>query len=165
MLKILHYIISPCKGVEEGFTVTCVFCLGARMHGRGTRGAAPASDAARRGTRCPTRLPARRTASGFFFFFFFSDSRRCGSIRAESASIRAESGWFGQNRAVSAISAVSVRIGRRPILPIRPKQAGKRPKQAETGRNRPKSALSMAGKSENLHSSFFFCESRPSMCF
>ena len=67
----------------------------------------------------PTRLPARRTASAFFFFFFFLgfaptrlDSCRCGSIRAESASIRAESGWFGQNRAVSAISG---RIDRRPI--------------------------------------------------
>ena len=56
-----------------------------RKHGRGTRGAAPASDAARRGTRRPTRLPARRTASAFFFFFFFSDSRRLGSIRADAA--------------------------------------------------------------------------------
>ena len=75
----------------------------------------------------PMRLPARRTASAFFFFFF-SDSLRLGSIRAESASIRAEPGWFGPNRAVSAISG---HIGRRPIRPIQPKQAGKRPKQAK----------------------------------
>ena len=70
----------------------------------------------------PTRLPTRRTASGFFFFFlgFAStrlDSRRCGSICAES-------GWFGQNRAVSAILG---RIGRRPI----------RSKHTRNGRNRP----------------------------
>ena len=56
----------------------------------------PASNAARRGTRCPTQLPARRSASAFFFFLEFTptrlESHRCGSICAESASIRAESG-------------------------------------------------------------------------
>ena len=40
----------------------------------------------------PTRLTARRCLVFVFFFFFFSDSRRRGSICAESASIRAESG-------------------------------------------------------------------------
>ena len=59
------------------------------MHGRGTRGAAPASDAIAR---------ASDRVWVFFFFFFLGfaptrlDSRQCGSIRAESASIRAESG-------------------------------------------------------------------------
>ena len=124
--------------MSQGLTVRR---LHARKHGRGTRGAAPTSDAARRGTRRPTRLPARRTASGFFFFFFFLgfapmrldscrigfDSRRIGLIRPKSGRI----GHIG-------------RIGRRPILPIRPKQAGNRPnqagnrpKQAGNGRNRP----------------------------
>ena len=110
MLKILHYIISPCKGVEEGFTVTCVFCLGARMHGRGTRGAAPASDAARRGTRRPTRLPARRTAFGFFFFFsriraksarfapMRLDSCRIGFDSHQTGLIRPKSGHIGHIR-------------------------------------------------------------------
>ena len=57
-----------------------------RKHGRGTRGAAPASDAGRGVRRgCPHVGPRLR-------FFFFSDSCRLGSIRAESASIRAESG-------------------------------------------------------------------------
>ena len=100
----------------------------------------------------PMGLPARRTASAFFFYFlgFAStrlDSRRCGSIRAESALIRAEPGWFGQNRAVSAISG---RIGRRP------KQVGKRLKQAETHRKRPKSALNMARKAETCILLSFF---------
>ena len=80
-----------------------------RKNRRGWEGAAPASDAVARAS--VPRL-------SFFFFFFFPQ------IRAELASIRAESGWFGQNRAVSAISN---RIGRRPI----------QPKQAENGRNRP----------------------------
>ena len=41
-------------------------------------------------------LSARRSASAFFFFLGFAPTRldlcRCGSIRAESASIRAEPG-------------------------------------------------------------------------
>ena len=44
-----------------------------------------------------TRLPACRSASAFFFFFLgfaptWLDSRRCGSIHAESALIRTEPG-------------------------------------------------------------------------
>ena len=105
------------------------------MHGRGTRGAAPASDAAQRGTRRPTRLPARRTASGFFFFFFFfSDSRRLGSIRADAARFVPNRLRFAPNRADSA------KIGPyRPYRTYRPAadtaETGR--KQAETGRNRP----------------------------
>ena len=106
----------------------------------------------------PTRLPARRTVSAFFVFFFLGftptrlDSRRCSSICAESALIHAEPGWFGQNRAVSAISG----------------RIGQRPKRPEKGRNTPETAeigLEYGRKSRNLHSSFFFCESRHSMCF
>ena len=48
------------------------YWLYARKHGRGTRGAAPASDA----IAC---------ASVCVCIFFFSDSRRLGSIRAEAA--------------------------------------------------------------------------------
>ena len=107
------------------------------MHGRGWEGAAPESDAVDRAS-----VPR-------LFFFFFSDSRRLGSIRAESASIRAESACFGRFRPVSAIS---VHIGWRPI----------RPKQAEIGRNMPKSALKLAGEAEFLTSDaflalFFLC--------
>ena len=62
----------------------------ARMHGRGWEGAAPESDAVDRAS--VLRLP-------FFFFLRFVptrlDSRRCGSIRAESASNRAEPACFG----------------------------------------------------------------------
>ena len=54
------------------------------------------------------RLPSRRCHVWAFFFFNW-DSRRLGSIRADSALIHAEPDWFGQNR---AISAISVRIGR-----------------------------------------------------
>ena len=57
--------------------------------------------------------------SYFFYLFFFTDSRRLNLIRADSTSIRAEPGWFDQNRGVSA---------------------GNR-----NGRNRPKSALNHAG--------------------
>ena len=65
--------------------------LKARKHGRSWEGVAPESDAALRGW---SRVGA---ASEFFFFFlrFAStrlDSRRRDSIRAESASIRAELG-------------------------------------------------------------------------
>ena len=48
------------------------YWLYARKHGRGTRGAAPASDAVACASDCVC----------VFFFFFFSDSRRLGSIRA-----------------------------------------------------------------------------------
>ena len=107
----------------------------------------------------PTRRDAvARVSDRVWVFFFSSDSRRCSSIRAESASIRAESGWFGQNRAVSAISGVSAggrycRYGRN-----RPENGRNRPETAEIG-------LEYGWKIRNLHSSFFFCESRPSMCF
>ena len=96
----------------------------------------------------PTRLPARRTASAFFFFFFFFlgfaptrlDSRRCGSIRAESASIRAR---------IGLIRPKSGRIGH--IGSYRPAA-----NTAETRRKRPKSALNMAGKAETCILLSFF---------
>ena len=114
-----------------------------RKHGRGWEGGAPESDAARRGTRRPTRLTASPAASEFFFFFFFSDSSRIGWIRADAARFAPNRADFGRNRAVSAISG---RIGRRPI----------RPKQAEIGRNLPKLALELAGSAEILTSDVFF---------
>ena len=93
----------------------------ARKHGRGTRGAAPASDAVAHTSDC---------VCGFFFFFFLGfaptwlDLPRRGSIRAKSASIRAKSGWFGQNQVVSTADRY--------------------------GWNRLKSALNLAGKAEIL---------------
>ena len=86
----------------------------------------------------PTRLPARRSASAFFFFFFFSDSRQCGSIMLNRLQ-------FAPNWVDSA------KI--RPYQPYRVVSAGGR-----YGRNRSENG-------RNLPSSFFFCESRHSMCF
>ena len=104
-----------------------------RKHGRGTRGATPASDVARRRTQCPTRLPARQTVPAFFFFFF-SDSRRLGSIHADAARFVPNRLRFTSNRADSA------KIGL--YWPYRVVSAGgrygrKRPKHAGNGRNRP----------------------------
>ena len=78
----------------------------------------------------PTWLPVRRCRVWVFFFFFFS------RIRADSASIRAKPGWFGQNRVISAGDW--------------------------NGWNRPKLALNLAGTAEILTSEvfrafFFFC--------
>ena len=119
----------------------------------------PTRREAGRGVRrdCPRVGPRLR------FFFFFSriraDSARFASMRLDSCRIGFDS------RRIGLIRPKSGRIGH--IGSYRPAadtaETGR--KTAETGRNRPKSALSMAGKSENLHSSFFFCESRPSMCF
>ena len=113
------------------------------MHGRGTRGAAPASDAI---ARASDRV-------WVFFFFFFSDSRRLGSIRANAARFVPNRLRFAPNRADSA------KIGPyRPYRPYRDVSAGSRycrnrPKQAG---NRPKSALSMAVKSETCILLSFF---------
>ena len=99
-----------------------------RKHRHSTRGAAPTFDAV-----------ARASVSFFSFLFFSSDSRRRGSIRAESASICVEPGWFGQNRVVLAILS---RIW-----------------------NRPKSTLNMAGKTEICLLLYFLCELRHSNVF
>ena len=59
-----------------------------RMHGRGSRGAAPASDAVRRGDAGGTPLTARRCRVGPRLprgFFFFSPTR------ADAAEIRPDS--------------------------------------------------------------------------
>ena len=96
------------------------------------------------------------------FFFFFSDSRRLGSIRADAARFvpnrlrfmpnRADSAQIGPYRPYPVVSAGS-RYGRN-----RPENARNTPETAEIG-------LEYGQKSWNLHSSFFFCESRHSMCF
>ena len=111
----------------------------ARKHGRGTRGAAPASDAAR--CRCLRVGPRLH-----FFFLGFApmrldscrigfDSRRTGLIRPKSGRI----GHIGSYRPAADT--------------------------AKTCRKRPKSALNMAGKAETCLLLSFFCESRHSMCF
>ena len=94
----------------------------------------------------PTQLPARWTAS--VVFFFFSDSRRLSSIRTDADR-------FAPNWADLAI------IG--PYRPYWVVSAG-----GQYGRNTPETAeigLEYGRKNQNLHSSFFFCESRHSMCF
>ena len=93
-----------------------------------------------------------------FFFFFLRliptllDLCQHNSIHAESASIHNEPGWFGQNRAVSAISD---RIGRQLM---RPKQAEI---SLETCRN--SQNYDLRGLSCLLLS--LFCESRHSNVF
>ena len=58
-------------------------------HGRGCEGAAPESDAARHGTRRPTRLPACQCRVWAFFFpWIRTDSARFAPNRADSARIR-----------------------------------------------------------------------------
>ena len=103
-----------------------------------------------------TRLPACQTASAFFFF---SDSRQLGSIRADAARFVPNRLRFAPNRADSA------KIG--PYRPYQVVSAGGRYSRdrLENGRNMPKSALNMAGKSETCILLSFFFESRHSMCF
>ena len=120
-----------------------------------------------RPTRRPTRLPARRTISGFFFFFsrIRADSARFAPMRLDSCRIGFDS------RRIGLIRPKSGRIGHigtyRPAADtVDTAETGR--KTAETGRNRPETAeigLEYGCKIRNLHSSFFFCESRPSMCF
>ena len=115
-----------------------------RKHGRGTRGAAPASDVARRGMRCPTRLPARRTASAFFFFSRIrADSARFAPMRLDSCRIGFNSRRTGLIRPKSGL------IGH--IRSYRPAAD-----TAKTRRKRPKSALNMAGKAETCILLSFF---------
>ena len=113
----------------------------ARKHGRGTRGAAPASDAVAR---------ASDHVWVFFFFFFFSqiraDSARFAPMRLDSCRIGFD--W----RRIGLIRPKSVRIGH--IGTYRP--AADTADTAETGRKRPKSALSMAVKSETCILLSFF---------
>ena len=90
-----------------------------------------------------------------FFFFFFSNSRQLSSIHANATRFVPNRLRFAPNRSDSA------KI--RPYRPYRVVLAGGRycrnmPETAEIG-------LEYGQKSRNLHSSFFFCESRHSMCF
>ena len=110
-------------------------------------------DATRCGTRRPTRLPSRRTASEFFFFFFFP-------------RIRADSTWFTLMR----LNSCRIDFNSRRTGLIRPKSGrighfGSYRPAADTGRKTAETGLEYGRKSRNLHSSFFFCESRHSMCF
>ena len=115
-----------------------------RKHGRGTRGAAPASDA------------VARASDRVWVFFFFSDLRRLGSIRVDTARFVPNRLRFAPNRADSA------KIGPyRPYWTYRPAAdtadtAETGWKSAETCRKRPKSALSMAVKSETCILLSFF---------
>ena len=94
----------------------------------------------------PTRLPARRTASGFFFFFFSrirADAARFVPNRLRFVPNRVDSAKIGPYRSYRLYRHVSAggRYGRN---------------RSENGRNRPKSALSMAGKSETCILLSFF---------
>lgn len=66
----------------------------------------------RHGVWHPTWLPTRQCR--VWAYFFFTDSLQLSSIRADSASIHAELGRFGQNQAISTKLG---RIDRRPKWP------------------------------------------------
>ena len=68
-------------------------------HGRGTGGAAPASDEVGRGDAQGTPLPARPAASGTWIPRGF---HRRTPTRADMASTRADSGRLGPESAISA---------------------------------------------------------------
>ena len=68
-------------------------------HGRGTKGAASASDAAGRGNARGTPLPARPAASGHVAFIFLKPTR------TNAAPNRADSGLYWPESAVSVVSA------------------------------------------------------------
>ena len=138
----------------------------ARKHGRGTRGAPrPTRRDAGRGVRCG----CLRVGPRLRFFFFFSriraDSARFAPMRLDSCRI-----GFDLRR-TGLIRPKSGRIGH--IRSYRPAAdtadtAETSRKTAETGQNMPEIAeigLEYGLKIRNLHSSFFFCESRHSMCF
>ena len=85
-------------------------------HGRGTGGAAPASDAVGRSDAQGTPLPARPAASGHVDPTWFSptradvsrygfDARRREPIRADSGLYRPISANIGQNRPELPVSA------------------------------------------------------------
>ena len=80
-------------------------------HGRGTKGAASASDAAGRGDARGTPLPARPAASGHVAFIFLKPTRiDAAPNRADSRGIGPIRACIGRNRPYrpeSAILAVS----------------------------------------------------------
>ena len=133
----------------------CIITWTPRKHGRGTRGAAPASDAGR-GVKCDCLRVGPRLR---FFFFFFS---RIRAYSARFAPMRLDSCRIGfDSRRTGLIRPKSGYISH--IGSYRPAAD-----TAETGRNTPETAeigLEYGRKIRNLHSSFFFCESRHSMCF
>ena len=110
----------------------------------------------------PTRLPTRRTASAFFFFFF---SRICTDL-ARFVSMRLNSCRIGfDSHRTGLIWPKSGRIGHigsyRSVVETGRKTAGTGWNTSETT----EISLEYGWKSRNLHSSFFFCESRHSICF
>ena len=113
------------------------------MHGRGSQASALASDTAGTPqTVRPCRVGPRRATWQV-------------PNRADAAEIGADVAQIGPTRSVLAVSAISVNIGRRPIQPIRLKQA-------RICLNRPKSAVKIAGEAEILTSDaflalFFLC--------
>ena len=118
----------------------------------------------------PTRLPACRTASAFFFFFF-SNSHQLGSIRADAARfapMRLDSRRIGfDSPRTELIRPKPGRIGHIRSYRLAADTADTSRKTAETGRNMPETAeisLEYGRKIQNLHCSFFFSESRHSMC-
>ena len=130
-----------------------------RKHGRGTRGATPASDAGRGVRRGCPRLETRLR---FFFSRIRADSARFSPMRLNSCRIDFNS------RRTELIRPKSSHIGSYRLVANTAGTAETGRKTVEIGRNTPETAeigLEYGRKSRNLQSSFFFCESRHSMCF
>ena len=120
--------------------------LYARKHGRGTRGAAPASDAV-----------ARMSVRVYVFFFLGFALTRLDSCRISFDSHRTGLIW-PKSGCIGHIGSY------RPAADT----GWKRPIQAGNGWYMPDTAeigLEYGRKSRNLPSSFFFCESRHSNVF
>ena len=135
-----------CEWYGVTYFLECMDAAGRVSHPSSTR------RDARRGVR--RGRPRVGPRLGFFFFpRIRAAAARFVPNRLRFAPNRADSAKIGPYRPYQVVSADTAETGRN---------------TAETGRNMPEMAensLDYGRKIRNLHSSFFFCESRHSMCF
>ena len=118
---LLHHLLIRWHACKEGKNIPCIgymFLLARKKlenlwhdkedlcgkHGRGSRGAAPASDAATC-EGCCYRVQ--------FFFFFFLNSCRRGLELGQFVLIQAELGWFAPTRAISGETSETADSGQK----------------------------------------------------